>query len=84
MTIEELAENAISILNKRITNEIFLIIQSDRDLMHEYLHLVEEKNLQTVNMGLGKKIKQAYGLDNLDEREDNPSCTLIKSHQKFE
>jgi len=84
MTIEELAENAISILNKRITNEIFLIIHSDRDLMHEYLHLVEEKNLQTVNMGLGKKIKQAYGLDNLDEREDNPSCTLIKSHQKFE
>ena len=33
---------------------------------------------------IGKKVKKAYGLTNINDREDNPSCTLIQSHQKFE
>jgi len=33
MTFKEIASEAISRMNKRITNEIFLIIQNDRDLM---------------------------------------------------
>jgi len=86
MNSKEIADKAISILNKRITNEVFLIIQNDRELMHEYLRAVEGKNegLDHVNQTIGRAVKKAYNLVNVNEREDNPSCTLIQSHQKFE
>jgi hypothetical protein len=84
MTINGLANQAIQKMNKRITNEIFLIIQKDPDLMYEYLRLVESKGLDIVNQTIGKKVKTAYNLVNINDREDNPSCTLIKSHQKFD
>lgn len=84
MTPHELGKTVIQKFNKRITNEIFLIIQNDRKLMYEYLRLVEAKGLDKVNQSIGKEVKKKYGLTNLEDREDNPSCTLIQSHQKFE
>ena len=84
MTPHELGKTAIEKFNKRITNEIFLIIQNDRELMYKYLRLVEANGLDTVNQNIGKEVKKEYGLINLDDREDNPSCTLIQSHRKFE
>lgn len=83
MTPKQIAEGAISLFNKRITNEIFLIIQNDRKLMYEYLRAVDSGKLDTVNQQIGKVIKSQYQLIDLNEREDNPSCTLIQSHQKF-
>jgi hypothetical protein len=71
-------------MNKRITNEIFLLIQNDRKLMYEYLRAVQDNGLDTVNQQIGKAVKAQYQLINVNEREDNPSCTLIQSHQKFE
>ena len=79
-----IAQKAIDKMNKRITNEIFMIIQNDRELMHEYLRAVESDGLDTVNQTIGKKVKAAYQLTNINDREDNPSCTLIQSHQKFD
>ena len=84
MEPNEITKAAIAQMNKRITNEIFLIIQSDRTLMHKYLRAVEEFGLDTVNQQIGKAIKVAYHLTNINDREDNPSCTLIQSHQKFD
>jgi len=84
MTLNEIAEEAIRRMNKKITNEIFLIIQTDRELMREYLRSVQVNGLDSVNQTIGKKVKTSYRLDNVDDREDNPSCTLIQSHQKFE
>ena len=84
MSPSQIAHEAIARMNKRITNEIFLIIQNDRKLMYEYLRSVEANGLDTVNQQIGKAVKNQYQLVNLDEREDNPSCTLIQSHQKFE
>jgi len=83
MTPRELAEEAISRFNKKITNEIFTLIQSDHELMLQYLRIVERDGLDTTNQTIGKVVKAEYGLTNAD-REDNPSCTLIQSHQKFE
>lgn len=83
MTSQQLAEEAIRIFNKRITNEIFLLIQKDKNLMHSYLKAVEEHGLDNVNQTIGKAVKQSYNLTNLNDREENPSCTLIQSHQKF-
>ena len=52
--------------------------------MKEYLRAIERDTLDTVNKIIGKEVKRAYGLININDREDNPSCTLIQSHQKFE
>lgn len=84
MTPKEIALQAISKMNKKITNEIFLIIQNDRELMHEYLRALETNGLDTVNQTIGKEVKNAYQLTNINDREDDPKCTLIQSHQKFE
>lgn len=82
MTPDQIAIEAVALLNKRITNEIFLIIQNDKKLMHAYLRAVERDGLDAVNQAIGKHVKVKYGLTNAD-REKNPSCKLIQSHQKF-
>jgi len=84
MSAKEIAQKAIEMLNKKITNEVFLIIQNDRSLMLEYLRAVESDGLDSVNQIIGKKVKTAYQLTNTNDRENDPSCTLIQSHQKFE
>ena len=84
MKPNDIAKRAIKILNKRITNELFLIIQNDKDLMHEYLLAVQEYKLDNVNRAIGKEVKKAYNLKNLNDREENPTCTLIQTHTKFE
>ena len=84
----DLALEAISRHNKKITNEIFLIIQNNRELMSAYLNILSnsdsEDPVKTINTTIGKAIKKSFNLNNLDDRNDDPSCTLIKSHQKFE
>lgn len=84
MTASEIADEAIRRMNKRITNEIFLTIQNDRDLMKEYLRTIQDSGLDFVNQAIGRRVKGSYNLVNVNDREDNPSCTLIQSHQKFE
>jgi hypothetical protein len=84
MNPDVIAQKAIEKLNKKITNEVFLIIQSDNDLMYNYLKAVEEKGLDVVNRAIGLEVKKQYKLVNINDREENPSCTLIQSHQKFE
>ena len=81
---KQIAEAAVNILNKRITNEIFMIIQNNKDLMHEYLRAVEKEGLDKVNQTIGRQVKDSFKLENINDRENNPSCTLIQSHQKFE
>lgn len=83
MDVDAIAAEAVARLNRRITNEIFLIIQNDRELMQAYLRAVERQGLDSVNQGIGKAVKAAYGLEKSNERENNPSCTLIQSHQIF-
>ena len=84
MNAKQIAQEAIGILNKKITNEVFLTIQNNRSLMLDYLRAVEAKGLDSVNQIIGKEVKAVYQLTNINEREDNPSCTLIQSHQKFD
>ncbi len=84
MTSKEIAQEAIHKMNKKITNEIFMIIQNNRKLMQEYLRAVEKSGIDKVNQTIGKEVKRSYQLVNINDRENNPNCTLIQSHQKFE
>jgi hypothetical protein len=72
-------EEVISAYSQRITDEVFLMIENDRELLHRYLRLVSDTNLDTVNKMLGKKIKINYKLKNTDKQE-NPKSKLIKSY----
>ena len=82
MSVPTFAQKAISKFNKKITDEIFLLIQNDKDLMKEYLTLVHQHGQGVVNMGIGKEVKKQFGLTNKD-REKKPTSTLISSHQRF-
>ncbi|GAB6120857.1 hypothetical protein [Dysgonomonas termitidis] len=82
--IEEFADEVISKKNKVITDEVFLLIQNDKVLMHQYLRLVEKHGLDLVNRTIGMLIKKKYGLENDTQRCTNPTSTLIMSHQEFE
>ena len=80
---KEIAEAAISLFNKQITDSIFLIIQNDRELMHDYLRTVNELGHASVNRVIGRFVKDRYNLVNSDYREKEPECTLISSYQEF-
>lgn len=67
-----------------ITDNVFLLIQNDHNLMASYLSLVQEKGVLAVNTTIGKAIKSKYALANQNARQVNPKSTLIKSHQIFE
>jgi len=80
--IIKFADKVISQKNKSITDEIFLLIQKDKDLMQEYLRLVQNEKIDSVNTQIGKRIKESYGLKD-GKRNNNPLSTLIKSYQEF-
>ena len=82
--MEKFVQRVIAAMNKRITDEVFLLIQNDRDLMQGYLEFAEDGKRKTLNQQIGKAVKDAYGLANADFRIENPKSTLIKSHQAFE
>lgn len=82
MPVTDFATKAISQFNKKITDEIFLLIQNDHKLMKDYLKLVDKYGHHTVNKGIGKAVKAQYKLNNKD-REKKPTSTLISSHQRF-
>lgn len=67
-----------------ITDRVFLLIQNDHELMHEYLRLVHDKGLDTVNQQIGKAVKEHFKLENAAERGTTPNSTLIQSFQIFE
>ena len=77
------AEEVLSRFSKQITDEVFLSIQSDRDLMREYLRLVERNGVETVNRWIGRRVKERFNLEKDTARQDSPKSTLIQSHQEF-
>ena len=78
---EVFAQNVVSRFYEELTDLVFLYIENDRELMHQYLRLVSESNLDTVNKALGKKIKEKFGVENLDVNR-SPKSKLIQSYTK--
>ena len=67
-----------------ITDQVFLLIQNDRELMYDYLRLVHAHDLGAVNRHIGKAVKSHFGLENAPVRGTSPNSTLIQSFQIFE
>lgn len=83
MEIKELVDKVVAHKNKTITDEVFLLIQDDRDFMQEYLELIREHGIGTVNPCIGRMVKQKYGLTADDQQNLDPKSTLISKHQKY-
>ena len=81
MTTEQFAQKVTDKFNEELTDLIFQYIETDAELMHDYLRLVSDKDLDTVNKALGRKIKEKFGVENLD-RNNNPKSKLIQSYTK--
>ena len=82
--IEKLVDKAIAEMNKKITDEIFLIIEKDEVLKKEYESLKKKKRKRTVNTTIGKLVRKKYNLSyEKKNRQNSPESILIKSHQKF-
>lgn len=81
MTTEEFAQKVTDKFNEELTDLVFQYIENNAELMHDYLRLVSDRDLDTVNKALGRKIKEKFGVDNLD-RNNKPKSKLIQSYTK--
>lgn len=81
MTIEEFAQKVTDKFNEELTDLVFQYIENNAELMHDYLRLVSDIDLDTVNKALGRKIKEKFGVDNLG-RNIKPKSKLIQSYTK--
>jgi hypothetical protein len=79
MPVNQYAEKVVNDFVKDITDHIFCNIQHNELLMREYLDHVNTHGLQTVNMAIGKKVKEQLKLDN-DGENDHPKSFLINSY----
>lgn len=82
--LEAFSQAVLKRFCEQITDEIFLFIQNDRELMKDYLNLCDKEKHGVINQYLGKKIKEKFELVNYPARNDCPRSKLIQSHQVFE
>ena len=81
MTTEEFAQKVTDKFNEELIDLVFQYIENNAELMHDYLRLVSDIDLDTVNKALGRKIKEKFGVDNLG-RNNKPKSKLIQSYTK--
>jgi len=80
MEIKEFLDEVIARKNRTIIDDVFLLIQNDRELMKKYLYLVQDNKLQTVNQQIGRRVVTEYGLTSGKEQNDEPKSVLISSY----
>lgn len=83
MEIKDFAEKAIEKLTVDITDRLFLLIQNDKELMQDYLNLLENNKRHFVNSEIAKVVKSTFNLQNIGESKA-PKSTLIKTFEQFE
>ena len=81
---EEIANEAIARIKERLTDEVFLTIQNDRQLMADFLHEVEACGWKAVNQRIGRTVKMAFpGIENKN-RCRTPESVILQSFTEFE
>jgi len=82
MKANDFYDKVITQFTDKLTDRMFLMIQSDRELMQDYLDLLSGKNRMSLNGGLAKAIKKKFLLKDNDQSK-TPDSTLIKSYMRF-
>lgn len=82
--LNDFKKEVVSLFCETLTDKVFLMIQNDRELLHEYLLIVSNSKLAHVNSEIAKEVKKRFGLDNKDEKNREPESFLIQGHEMFE
>lgn len=82
--LQKFKEKTIKKFSSTITDSVFLMIQNDKELMKEYLLLLEKHKLNILNSSLAKEIKKRYNLENKDLKNISPKSNLIQTFEVFE
>jgi len=83
METKEFMDKVFEKFHNLITDEIFCFIENDRELLHDYLKLIESNKLNVLNSNIAKAIKAKYNLQNQSQENPKPKSKLIQSHQQF-
>ena len=82
--LNDFKEKVIDLFSEKLTDKVFLMIQNDRELMREYLSIIEKRNsLAFVNSEISKEVKKRFDLKNLNQRNEEPESLLIQAHEMF-
>ena len=82
--LNEFKEKVINQFSEKLTDKVFLMIQNDKELMKDYLSIIEKSSsLKYVNSEIAKEVKNRYKLQNLEKRNEQPESILIPSHEMF-
>lgn len=81
---QDFTDNVIKRFEETITDKVFLMIQTDRELFHKWLDLLEGTPRNVVNGSIAKALKERFHLINKATRKNKPESFLIKSFQEFE
>lgn len=79
MTTKEFAEKVVEKFCMELTDQLFLYIENDKELMQDYLRVVTENGIHKTNKDLGAEFKELFFADNLDET-DQVKSKLIKTY----
>jgi len=77
----EYAERIVKDFMENITDHVFLNIQHNEELMREYQTQVHQNSLQSVNTAIGKKVREIFDLENIEDYYQ-PKSWLIKSFMR--
>ena len=64
MNVNEYTEYVVNDFIKNITDNLFLYIEQNDDIMRDYMTNVNRYGLDTLNMAIGLKIKEKLSLEN--------------------
>jgi hypothetical protein len=84
MSIANFTDKLLEEFDKNMTDQVFLFIESNRDLMKAYLHTVAEyDDLKVVNSQIAQAICKHYNRISTNKSNNAPKSKLIQSFEEF-
>lgn len=85
MSLKQFKEKALSRFTKEITDLFFCFIENDRELLQDYLRIIGENDLDTINQNLGRAVMEWFRLENRVKNSKpiinlRPKSKLIKNY----
>lgn len=81
---EEFSDKLMENVTSNLTDIVFQIIENDRELLHDYMLLLQNNKLNVLNSNIAKMVKKRFNLSNADLRNAQPKSKLIQSYQEFD
>lgn len=75
MKSSEFAEFALKKFTEKITDQLFLFIQEDEQLLQEYLDTISEHGRHSVNLTIGNRVVSFFGLKNMKDPATHKDLT---------